>query len=239
MISRLLSNCNVFNYGSYGGIFCFKETHVYSQAIFACPTLERYPPPFYLIRHELMVEECLIRLHPMSLTHPQTLINRSLPKAFKRTKPSGAQSTSKKIQKHLEVQKLCKNQASKPSTTSRTSTSNARNIQSRIIQTICLDLQVHWNQAQKPPETSTNHKSAKLYGLSLQSPEELPLQTFKNEEQPKRNHSNHLPRSHRSLESNSKASRNLNKLQISEVLQIQASKVLKNFNHKSSNTKNI
>ena len=135
MTSRLLSNCNVFNYGSYGGIFCFKKTHVYSQVIFACPTLERYPPPFYLIRHEPMVEEYLIRLHHVSRTHPQTLINRSLPKAFKRTKPSRAQATSKKIQKHSEVQKLCKNQASKPSTTSRTSTSNAIKAESSKLST--------------------------------------------------------------------------------------------------------
>ena len=30
---------------------------------------------------------------------------------------------------------------------------NTKNIRSRIIQTTCLDLKVHWNQAQKPPET--------------------------------------------------------------------------------------
>ena len=41
---------------------------------------------------------------------------------------------------------------------------NTKNIRNRIIQTTCLDLKVHWNQAQKPPETSTNHKSVKLYG---------------------------------------------------------------------------
>ena len=29
-------------------------------------------------------------------------------------------------------------------------------------QTTCLDLKGHWNQAQKPPETSRNHKSVKL-----------------------------------------------------------------------------
>ena len=42
---------------NYWGIFCFKETRVYSQTIFSCLTLERIPPPFYLIRHEPMVEE--------------------------------------------------------------------------------------------------------------------------------------------------------------------------------------
>ena len=67
-----------------------------------------------------------------------------------------------------EVQKLCKNQASKPS---RTSTSKLKNTRSRIIQTICLDPKVCWNQAQKPPETSTNHKSVKLYGFKPPKPQ--------------------------------------------------------------------
>jgi len=124
------------------------------------------------------------------------------------------------------VKKLCKNQASKPSRASRTSTpksknirsriiqiicldpkvcgnqaqrseninksqisealriqaskapknfhhksSNTKNIRSRIIQTICLDLKVHWNQAQKPPETSNNHKSVKLHGFKPLKPQ--------------------------------------------------------------------
>ena len=72
-----------------------------------------------------------IRLCHMSLTNPQTPINRSLPKAFKQTP--------------------------------RTSTPKSKNIRSRIIQTICLDPKVCGNQAQKLPETSTNHKSTKLY----------------------------------------------------------------------------
>ena len=62
---------------------------------------------------------------------------------------------------------------------------------------------------------------------------------LKYEEHLKRNHPNHLPRSQRSLESSSKASRNLNKPQIGEALRIQASKTPKNFHHKPSNTKNI
>ena len=62
---------------------------------------------------------------------------------------------------------------------------------------------------------------------------------FEYEEHSKRNHPNHLPRSQRSLESSSKASRNLNKPQISEALRIQSSKAPKNFHHKPSNTKNI
>ena len=99
------------------------------------------------------------------VTHPQTPKNRSLPKAFLHTKISRTQATSEKIQKHSEVQELCRNQASKPSRTSKTLTSKSKNIRSRIIQTICLDLKVCWNQVQKPLETSTNHKSAKLYGF--------------------------------------------------------------------------
>ena len=59
------------------------------------------------------------------------------------------------------------------------------------------------------------------------------------EEHSKRNHPNHLPRSQRSLESSSKASRNLNKPQIGETLRIQASKTSKNFRHEPSNRKNI
>ena len=62
---------------------------------------------------------------------------------------------------------------------------------------------------------------------------------FEYKEHSKRNHPNHLPKSQRSLESSSKASRNLNKPQIDEALRIQASKAPKNFHHKPSNTKNI
>ena len=74
---------------------------------------------------------------------------------------------------------------------------------------------------------------------SLQTPEELPPQTFKYKEHSKRNHPNHIPRSQSSLESSSITSRNLNKPQISEALRIQASKAPKNFHYKPSNTKNI
>ena len=62
---------------------------------------------------------------------------------------------------------------------------------------------------------------------------------FEYKEYSKRNHPNHLPRSQRSLELSSKASKNLNKPQIGEALQIQFSKALKNFHHKLWNTKNI
>ena len=104
-----------------------------------------------------------IGLRHVSLTHPQTPINRSLPKAFEEREDS-------------EVQKLCKNQVSK-----------------------------NFN--------------------------------FEYKEHSKKNHPNHLPRSQRSLESSSKASRDVNKLQIGEALRIQASKAPKNFRHKPSNKK--
>ncbi|KAL4607366.1 hypothetical protein ACB092_09G168500 [Castanea dentata] len=54
----------------------------------------------------------------------------------------------------------------------------------------------------------------------------------------KQNHPSYSFRSQSSLESSSKASRNLNKPQIGKALRIQASKAPKNFYHKPSNTKN-
>ena len=74
-------------------------------------------------------------------------------------------------------------QASKAPKNFHHKSSNTKNIRSRIIKTTCLDLKVHWNQAQKPPE-------------------------------------------------------NINKSQISEAPWIQASKASENFHHKSSKTKN-
>ena len=120
-----------------------------------------------------------IRLRHVSLTHPQTPINRSLPKTFR-----GDQD--------LEVKKLCKNQASKPS---RTSTSKSKNTQSVNIQTIYLDPKVYGNQAQRSEkhQQTTNWWSSTDSGL--QSPEELPPQTFKYEEHSKQNHLNYLPKS--------------------------------------------
>ena len=56
-------------------------------------------------------------------------------------------------------------QASKAPKNFRHKPSNTKNIQKEIIQIIFLDLKVHWNQAQKPLEISTNHKTTKLYGF--------------------------------------------------------------------------
>ncbi|KAL4651615.1 hypothetical protein ACB092_01G173300 [Castanea dentata] len=64
-----------------------------------------------------------------------------------------------------EIQKLCRNQTPKPPGISRTSISNTDNIRSKVIQTTCLNLKVHWNQAQKSLGTSTHLKSMKLYGI--------------------------------------------------------------------------
>ena len=111
-----------------------------------------------------------IKFRYISLTHPQTPINRSLPKAFRHTprhlgrdlgRHQDIQSISS-IKEDSEVPKLCRNQASK---SSRTSTSKSKNIQSKTFQTINLDLEVCWNQAQKPLKTLTNYKSTKLYGF--------------------------------------------------------------------------
>ncbi|KAL4602350.1 hypothetical protein ACB092_10G046900 [Castanea dentata] len=85
--------------------------------------------------------------------------------------------------------------------------------------------------------------------LEFRNPEALPESNpeasgnFKNfnleyRQHSKQSHPNCLSRSQRSLESSSKASRNLNKPQIGEALQVQASKAPKNFHHKPSNTKN-
>ena len=113
--------------------------------------------------------------------HPQTPINRSLPKAFQgrprhqdilgQTKTSQGRPRHREEILSSEVQKLCWNQALKPPGTSRTSTLNTKNIRREIIQIIFLDLKGHWNQAQKPLETSTNHKLAKLYGFNPPKPQ--------------------------------------------------------------------
>ena len=73
-------------------------------------------------------------------------------------------STKPQIGEALRIQafKAPKNFHHKPS--------NTNNIRSRIIQTTYLDLKVHWNQAQKLSETSTNYKSVKLYGFKPLKP---------------------------------------------------------------------
>ena len=101
-----------------------------------------------------------IRLRHVSLTHPQTPINRSLPKVFQKGWDWRAGEDQ-----DWEVQNLYWNQALKPPRTSRTSNSNIKNIRREIIQTLFLDLKGHWNKAQKPLETSTNHKLVNLYGF--------------------------------------------------------------------------
>ena len=112
-----------------------------------------------------------IRLRHMSLTHLQTPINRSLPKAFNRHQDIlGERPRDREEILSSEVQKLCWNQALKPLGTSRTSTSNTKNIWREIIQIIFLDLKGHWNQAQKPPDTPKNYKLVKFYGFKPPKP---------------------------------------------------------------------
>ena len=68
------------------------------------------------------------------------------------------------------------------------------------------NVSIKFKSLQKPQQTTNWWSST---DSSLQSPEELPPQTFKYEEHSKQNHPNYLPRSESSLESSSKASRNL------------------------------
>ena len=134
-----------------------------------------------------------------------------------------------------EVQKLSRNQASKPP---RTSTSNTKNIRREIIQIIFLDLKGHWNQAQKFPETSTNHKLVKLYGFKPPKPQRTSTtnlqirRTFEAE-------SSKLPAQISKFTGiKLKSLQKPYKPQISETLQIQACKALKNFHYKPSKRKN-
>ena len=94
-----------------------------------------------------------IRFHHMSLTHPQTPINRSLPKAFKK-RPS-----------HLK----------------------------------------HKQHQRRFRSTET------LLESSLEASKNFKNFDLECKEHSKQNHLNYLPRSQRSLESSSKASKNLNK----------------------------
>ena len=178
-----------------------------------------------------------IKLHHMSLTYPQTPINKSLSKAFQHThtqqdtlgeilgnpprdtchkqhqrifrstetllesSPKASrnfknfnleyeenskqnhpnylprsqrslESSSKasKIFKKLQTSKALWIQASEAPKNFHHKPSNTNNIQREIIQIIFLDLKSHWNQAQKSQETSTNHKSVKLYGFKPLKP---------------------------------------------------------------------
>ena len=111
-----------------------------------------------------------IKFRHISLTHPQTPINRSLPKAFRHT----PRHLGRDLGRHQDIQS---------------------------ISSIKED-----SEALRSTET--------LLESSLEA-----FRNFKNfglkcKEYSKQNHLNYLPRSQRSLESSSKASRNLNKPQI-------------------------
>ena len=131
-----------------------------------------------------------IKLRHVLLTHPQTPINRSLPKAFqrrsrlrspeallepsfeasknfknfnfeykehsKRNHPNHLPRSQRSLESSLKASRTSTNpqigealriQASKAPKNFRYKPSNTKNIRSRIIQTTCLDLKVHWNQA--------------------------------------------------------------------------------------------
>ena len=136
-----------------------------------------------------------IKLHHMSLTYPQTPINKSLPKAFQHTHTH--QDTLVEILGHTPRDPCHKQH------------------QKRFKSTEAL--------LESSPEASRNFKNFNL----------------KYEQHSKQNQPNYLPRSQRSLESSSKASRIFKKPQTSEVLRIQASEAPKNFHHKPLNKKNI
>ena len=101
-----------------------------------------------------------------------------------------------------------------------------------------------WNtHAKRSRAQAASKKIQKYRSFLLESSPEV-SRNFKNfnlkyREHSKQNHPNYLPRSQRSLESSSKASRNFKKLHTGEALWIQASKAPKNFRHKPSNMKNI
>ena len=91
-----------------------------------------------------------IRLRHVSLTHPQTPINRSLPQTFR-----GDQD--------LEVQKLCKNQASK---LSRTSTPEIEEHSKQNHPNYLPRSQGSLELSSKASRNLTKHKSVKLYGFN-------------------------------------------------------------------------
>ena len=101
-------------------------------------------------------EEHSKRNHPNRLPRSQRSLESSSKASRNLNKPQIGEAL------RIQASKAPKNFHHKPS--------NMKNIRSRIIQTICLDLKVHWNQAQKPPETSTNRKSVKLYRFKPPKP---------------------------------------------------------------------
>ena len=90
--------------------------------------------------------------HPNHIPRPQSSLELSSKASRNLNKPQTSEAL------WIQATKALKNFHHKPS--------NTKNIRREIIQIIFLDLKGHWNQAQKPPEISTNHKSAKLYGFN-------------------------------------------------------------------------
>ena len=82
----------------------------------------------------------------------------------------GIKLKSPKNLKKPQISEALQIQASKTPKNFHHKPSNTKNIRRGIIQIIFLDVKVHWNQAQKLPETSTIHKSVKLYGFKPLKP---------------------------------------------------------------------
>ena len=105
-----------------------------------------------------------IKLRHVSLTHPQTTINRSLPKAVKES-----WGEILKGPRSWEETKIEKSRSS-VGTKLWILQELQLWIRREIIQIIFLDFKGHWNQTSKPSKTSTNHKLVKLYGFKPLKP---------------------------------------------------------------------
>ena len=105
-----------------------------------------------------------IMLCHVSLTHPQTTINGSLPKAVKES-----WGEILKGPRSWEETKIEKSRSS-VGTKLWILQELQLWIRREIIQIIFLDFKGHWNQASKPSKTSTNHKLVKLYGFKPPKP---------------------------------------------------------------------
>ena len=193
-----------------------------------------------------------IRLHPVSLTHPQTPINRSLSKAFQDIQTSWErrprhQDILGERPSHLE-HKQHQRRFISIETLLESSPDASNNFKNFDVKCKEHSKQNHLNymprsqgsleSARKPQETPRNHKLVNLNRskpLKSRRTSTINLQirrTF--EEKSSKSYSQISKFTGIKLKSLKKP----HKPQISEVLRIQASKTSKNFHHKSSKTKN-
>jgi len=109
-----------------------------------------------------------------------------------------------------------------------------KNIRNKIFQVILLNLKIHWNQAQKPPQTPRDYKLVELYGSKPQNPQKtfttnlrrIFIQII-------------LPSPKFLLETSFKASRNFKDFDPMKLYQIQALKPRRTFITNLQNKKNI